>query len=249
MLSGFKRSRLNPPPQRQEQSLLTLQRRLLSNQLELEHEQIELLTARKAGTLRDVADLKLLVTSNSTRFRLTQQELDERLALVDQTATKISLQLEQSQARLHEILQQENAASHFAYTAAHEESQLLQQLLAEIGDVKECWRRRFALSNSTPHSADMVDWLQDAELAQQQLTRISEQLRLRTEQHQQQLAAAYRAQFSNSNKDVVTKWTSDNRSSEHQVEVYGELQVLINSGVRLYQRFIEDLRARQAISR
>ncbi len=196
LTSEFKRSRLNPPPmQRQEQTLLKLQRRLFTNQLALEHEQIELLEALKASALRDVADLEQLVASYANRFQLTREELNKRLALIDETEAKISLQMAHAQARLHEMLQQDNAKSQFAYTAAYEESQLLQQLAAEIGDVKECWRRRYALSNSTLQSSDVDVWLQEAQLAQQQLTRIAEQLRLRTEQHQQQLAASYRARI------------------------------------------------------
>ncbi len=175
MLSQFKHSNLPPKPsQRQEQDLLALERRVLASQLDFEHEQIQLLTEDKERALRNASELEHLVTAYDHRYRLTQEELDRRLKLVEQTAANISDQLDGANAGLAAILHQKISSSPLETSAAHEESQLLQQLLAEIAQIEECWRRRFSLSNSSPAAAEVNRWLEESQMAQQQLTRIAE---------------------------------------------------------------------------
>jgi len=163
------RFELSAPDERairnRERLLARLQSRVLSGELEFHREQAALMELKIEALQTRVTNLEGIVEAYVSKFTLTQDELNQRLKLIDQMEAQVRQQLSEVDARLHAAMQSRNtgspAWSATAYDVAREESQLFQRLLAGVGEFKECWRRRFALSNGNASANDISRWLEE----------------------------------------------------------------------------------------
>jgi small-conductance mechanosensitive channel len=161
---------------------------------------------------------------------------------------QVRQQLAEADARLHASMRGSAAggpeASSASYDVAREESQLFQRLLSGAGEFKECWRRRYALSNGQASASDIERWVEESEETLARVSQIVEQLQHRTEQKREALSQINRSILAS--KDEATRGQLANQAAElHRIiEVYGEIQTLAAGGHRLCQRLIEDLEAK-----
>ncbi|MCH1440448.1 MAG: mechanosensitive ion channel, partial [Rubripirellula sp.] len=128
-------------------------------------------------------------------------------------------------------------------------------LLSNTSLFKECWRRRYELSNFEVAPSDIEKWLEDGEQLSQQVALIDEKLRLRTRQRREALSLLTRASGTVSSvtggsvglagEQVDAETLARIEELENVLDFYGGLQVLATSGGRLCDLFLEDLRAEQ----
>jgi small-conductance mechanosensitive channel len=193
---------------------------------------------------------------------LGQDELDTRLGLIKDLESRLWQHLAEVEGRMRAALHRRNSdasvANATAYQVAHEESELLQQTLSEANQIRDCWQRRFQLSKGNVSASEIAQWREEAEQARQRLSHVSEKLRLRLTQRQALLASLGRSQFpvadptpqsdsfpadeAKTNLDVAAQV----EELERIVAVYQSIQLLIVSGERMYDRFIEDLKSRES---
>ena len=236
---------VQPPDSADKIRLMRLECRVLSNELDLHREQAELLNARIISCEQEIARLEQMLTETTDRFVLSQEELEQRLSMIDGFESQIRDQLAEADNRLRAIMAQRNqqpeARRSNSFESVREESKLLQQLLAEVTGVKECWRHRFELSNKTARPADVSQWLEEAGRSKLRLAQVLEQLRLRASLRQQALASLKRAESNTLPTALENVGNLKAGELEHLLGVYNNILVLAASGERLFERFIEDL--------
>jgi small-conductance mechanosensitive channel len=232
-----------------ERVLANLQSRALSAELEFHREQSELLDIKIRKMELKVGSLEGLVQVYASQFQLTREELEQRLELIDQMEMQVRQQLAEVNARLHASMQTSSegaaAAPDTVYQVAREESQLFQRLLAGAGEFKDCWRRRYALSNGQASASEIARWREEIEQTQQRVSQIVEQLGHRTQQRRELLSQINRNLLSiqdASEKDELARQAAE---LHRIVDVYGQIQVLAASGERLCQRLIDDLKSKE----
>ena len=147
------------------------------------------------------------------------------------------------------------AFSESNYEIVREESQLLRDLLSNTSLFKECWRRRYELSNFDVAASDIEQWLEDGEQLSLQVAQIDEKLRLRTRQRREALSLLTRAagtvssvtgnSLSLTGEQLDADTLARIEELENVLSFYGGIQVLATSGGRLCHLFLEDLRAEQ----
>lgn len=229
--------------------LASLQSRVLSAELDFHREQCELMDAKIQTMEVKVSSLEGLVTVYSPQFLLTREELEHRLELIDQMELQVRQQLEEVNTRLHASMQQRSeeaiTGADTAYQVAREESQLFQRLLAGVGEFKDCWRRRYALSNGQASASEIARWLEESEQTKERVAQIVEQLEYRTQQRRESLSQINRSLLGI--QDATEKNALAKRAADlHRiVDVYGQIQVLAAGGERLCQRLIDDLKAKE----
>lgn len=231
-----------------EQLLARLQSRVVEAELAFHRDQSELMSTKIRALDASVSSLEGLVQAHSNKFTLTREELEQRLTLIDQMETQVRQHLAEADARLHASMRDLAAggaeASSTTYEVAREESQLFQRLLSGAGEFKECWRKRYALSNGQASAGDIERWMEESDETLARVSQIVEQLKHRTEQKREALSQINRSILAS--KDEATRGQLANEAAElHRIiDVYGEIQTLATGGHRLCQRLIEDLEAR-----
>ena len=235
-----------------------LESRVLKANLDLHNERIHLLQTHAKDAATEVETLDALVNAPSSHFKLSKQELDERLTILDKFEQQLRMQLSALDTQMREIMMRRHAGKNISesnYEIVREESQLLRDLLSNTSLFKECWRRRYELSNFDVAPSEIEQWLEDGEQLSQQVAQIDEKLRLRTRQRRESLSLLTRA------AGTVTGVTGGSVSLtgaqpdadtlarieelENVLEFYGGIQVLATSGGRLCSLFLEDLRVEQ----
>ncbi|MGB0761789.1 MAG: mechanosensitive ion channel domain-containing protein [Rubripirellula sp.] len=235
-----------------------LESRVLKANLDLHNERIHLLQTHAKDAASEVETLDALVNAPSSHFKLSKQELDERLTILDKFEQQLRMQLSALDTQMREIMMRRHAGKNISesnYDIVREESQLLRDLLSNTSLFKECWRRRYELSNFDVPPSEIEEWLEDGEQLSQQVAQIDEKLRLRTRQRRESLSLLTRA------AGTVTGVTGGSVSLtgaqpdadtlarieelENVLDFYGGIQVLATSGGRLCSLFLEDLRAEQ----
>jgi small-conductance mechanosensitive channel len=207
--------------------------------------------ARLAQT--EVEEYETIVQLIGKDVLFTQDDLDQRIAFVNTQEKLIREQLNLAEnylrtARRSRPGNEEQPSSTIPETmfaVAREEVQLLQQVLSEVGGVRECWRRRFAFANGdfTPDGLD--GWLDAALVARQRIEHLSEKVKFRTEQRQHALAALRRSRKIGEVQDPVEAVSNEERIAELEqlIEFYGSVQALASRGQVLYTRFCDEIYA------
>ncbi len=233
-----------------ERLLARLQSRVLSAELEFHREQAGLMDVKIQALEATVKNIESTVEAYASKYTLTKQELDQRFQLIDQMEAQVRQQLSEVDARLHASMQSRNTGSPnwsaTAYDVAREESQLFQRLLAGVGEFKECWRRRFSLSNGQASANEISKWLEEIEQTKEQVAQIVDQLERRTQQRRESLSQINRAELTHATDQTTSDLQQQAAELHRIIDVYGNIQVLASGGERLCQRSIEDLKARES---
>ncbi|MGB1708837.1 MAG: mechanosensitive ion channel domain-containing protein, partial [Rubripirellula sp.] len=235
-----------------------LESRVLKANLDLHNERIHLLQTHAKDAATEVETLDALVNAPSSHFKLSKQELDERVTILDKFEQQVRMQLSALDTQMREIMMRRHAGKNISesnYEIVREESQLLRDLLSNTSLFKECWRRRYELSNFDVPPSEIEEWLEDGEQLSQQVAQIDEKLRLRTRQRRESLSLLTRAagtvsgvtggsvSLTGAQPDADTLARIE--ELENVLEFYGGIQVLATSGGRLCSLFLEDLRVEQ----
>ena len=245
-----------------EQSLKVLAGQVLANQLDLGRDQIELTAKRLAAMEQEVARMEGILSANAGKFRLTQHELDARLRRIEDFESRLWDQLSEVNERMRAAMRLRNsdgsAANETAYQVAHEESELLQQVLSEVNNIRDCWQKRFQLSKGNVSASQIAQWLEETEQAKQRLEHVNDKLALRSSQCQLSLSSLNRSKLFVRDPKSQAELISDpevnvDQEIDKQIDelermfvVYGSVQGLIASGERMYDRFVGDLESRQS---
>ena len=235
-----------------------LESRVLNANLDLHRERINLLQTRVQDAMSEVEMLDALVSAPSSQFKLSKQELDARVKIIDNFEQQVRVQLSALDTQMREIMMRRHNGNLFSesnYEIVREESQLLRDVLSNTSLFKECWRRRYELSNFDVAASDIEQWLEDGEQLSLQVAQIQEKLRLRTQQRREALSLLTRAggtvgsltgasvNLSGGQLDPDT--LSRIEELENVLDFYGGIQVLATSGGRLCDLFLDDLRVEQ----
>ncbi len=235
-----------------------LESRVLNANLDLHRERMNLLRTRAKAALSEVEMLDALVSAPSSQFKLSKQELDARVRILDNFEQRVQVQLSAVETQMRELIMRRrngDAFSESRYEIVREESQLLRALLSNTSLFKECWRRRYELSNFEVPASDIEQWLEDGKQLSLQVAQIDEKIRLRTRQRRETLSLLTRA------SGTVTSLPGGSvnlaggqldpdalariEELESVLDFYGGIQVLATSGGRLCDLFLDDLRAEQ----
>ena len=243
---------------RQQIIVQQLESRVLKANLDLHRERINLLQTHARDAIAEVETLDALVSAPSSQFKLSKHELDERVKILDNFEQQVRMQLSKLDAQMREVMMRRDNGTAFSesnYEIVREESQLLRDLLSNTSLFKECWRRRYELSNFEVAASDIEQWLEDGEQLSQQVTQIDEKLRLRTRQRREALSLLTRAagtvssvtgaSVSLTGEQLDPDTLARIEELENVLDFYGGIQVLATSGSRLCDLFLEDLRAEQ----
>lgn len=235
-----------------------LESRVLKANLDLHRERIHLLQTHAKEAVSEIEALDALVSAPSSQFKFSKDELDERVAILDKFEQQVRMQLSALDTQMREIMMRRHTGQKFSesnYEIVREESQLLRDLLSNTSLFKECWRRRYELSNFDVAASDIEQWLEDGEQLSQQVAQIDEKLRLRTRQRRESLSLLTRAAGTVSGVTGNAVSLSEDQPDaetlarieelERVLDFYGGIQVLATSGGRLCDLFLEDLRAEQ----
>lgn len=235
-----------------------LESRVLKANLNLHHERINLLRIRAKDAVSEGEALDALVSAPTSQFKLSKGELDERVTILEKFEQQVRMQLSALDSQMREIMMRRHMGKNISesnYEIVREESQLLRDLLSNTSLFKECWRRRYELSNFEVAPSDIEKWLEDGEQLSQQVALIDEKLRLRTRQRREALSLLTRASGTVSSvtggsvglagEQVDAETLARIEELENVLDFYGGLQVLATSGGRLCDLFLEDLRAEQ----
>lgn len=251
------RYELSAPEERtarnRERVLARLQSRVLGAELDLHRQQSTLMSVRIETLEMRSLGLEGTVKTFATRFTLTKDELKQRLTLIEQMENQVRQQLAEVDARLHQAMQHQVAgtaatastASSAAFDVAREESQLFQRLLSGVGEFKECWRRRYALSNGRASAGQVESWLAEIRQTSERVAEIVRQLEHRTQQRRETLSLVNRATLAGDQATSREELAKQTASLHRIIDVYGEIRVLAAGGERLCRRLVEDLEARQ----
>lgn len=195
--------------------------------------------------------------------RLTPEELDSRMAVIDKAevelrdelgrvqgqATDMNRRLAEAKRRRDEgggnddVLRESTATWQLGHKLLLEEASLLKQLLAEVGLLRVCWRRRFALSNGEATPADILRWQDEVRVARQQISRFKQLIEIRMDERRGDLATLQKRLLVLSEQDTPLRaWVSRQAElSQQALDSFGSQLVLIKSGQRLLDRFEEEL--------
>ena len=239
-------------------AVATLESRVLKANIDLHGERIELLKTRVQDAQTEIETLDALVSAPSSRFKLSKQELDERVGVLNKFEEQVRSQLSVLDGKMRELMMRRHNGLGFSesnYEIVREESQLLRDLLSNTSLFKECWRRRYELSNFEISASDIEQWVEDGEQLSQQVAQIDEKLKLRTRQRREALSLLTRAAgtVSGVTGDSLNLTTGQLDAEtiarieelENVLNFYGGIQVLATTGGRLCDLFLEDLRAEQ----
>lgn len=239
-------------------TVATLESRVLKANIDLHRERIALLQIRVEDAEAEIATLDALVSAPSSRFKLSRQELDERIGVLNKFEEQVRSQLSVLDAKMREIMMRRHDGLGFSqsnYEIVREESQLLRDLLSNTSLFKECWRRRYQLSNFEIAASDIEQWLDDGEQLSQQVAQVDEKLKLRTHQRREALSLLTRAagtvsgvtgsSLNLTGGQLDSKTIARIEELENVLNFYGGIQVLATTGGRLCDLFLEDLRAEQ----
>ena len=177
-------------------ALRTLQSRVLKANLDLHGERINLLQTHAKDAISEIKSLDALVGAETSQFKLSKQELSQRILVLDEFEEQVRKQLSVLDTQMRELMRRRHTGQEFSesnYEIVREESQLLRDLLANTSLFKECWRRRYELSNFEISASIIEQWLEDGEQLGQQVAQIDEKLRLRTRQRRETLSLLTRA--------------------------------------------------------
>jgi len=235
-----------------------LESRVLKANLDLHRERINLLQTHAKDAVSEIQTLDALVSAPSSQFKLSKQELDERVKILDKFEQQVRMQLANLDTQMRDIMMRRHNGTNFSesnYEIVREESQLLRDLLSNTSLFKECWRRRYELSNFEVAASNIEQWLEDGEQLSQQVAQIDEKLRLRTRQRREALSLLTRAagtvssvtgrSVSLTGEQLDPETQARIEELENVLDFYGGIQVLATSGSRLCDLFLEDLRAEQ----
>ena len=238
--------------------LQQLESRVLKANLDLHRERINLLQTHEKDAVSEIERLDALVNAPSSQFRFSKRELDERVTILDKFEQQVRMQLSTLDTQMREIMMRRHNGTAFSesnYEIVREESQLLRDLLSNTSLFKECWRRRYELSNFDVAASDIEQWLEDGEQLSLQVAQIDEKLRLRTRQRREALSLLTRAagtvssvtgnSLSLTGEQLDADTLARIEELENVLNFYGGIQVLATSGGRLCHLFLEDLRAEQ----
>ena len=117
-------------------SLQALQERVIKANLNLHRERIELLQLRIEDAVAEISQLDALVSDPASRFKLTKEELEERLSVLLKFEEQVRTQLSLLDAQLHDLMMQRDSGRGFSesnYEIVREESQLLRDLVSHTG--------------------------------------------------------------------------------------------------------------------
>ncbi len=196
-----------------EQSIKALASQLLASRLDLGREQVAMTAKRLDALKRDLTRIDGILSANAGKFQLTQSELDSRLRRISDIESGIWDQLTDVNERMRVAMRHRSSdasvANETAYQVAHEESELLQQILSEVNSIRDCWQKRFRLSNGKVSASEIVPWLEEIKQAKQRLSHITQKLSHRSSQRQLSLSSLNRAKFdvpgSNSTPGTVSE--------------------------------------------
>lgn len=236
-------------------ALRTLQSRVLKANLDLHGERINLLQTHAKDAISEIKSLDALVGAETSQFKLSKQELSQRILVLDEFKDQVRKQLSVLDTQMRELMRRRHTGKEFNesnYEIVREESQLLRDLLANTSLFKECWRRRYELSNFEISASIIEQWLEDGEQLGQQVAQIDEKLRLRTRQRRETLSLLTRAAGTVSAVTGSSVTLNGARFDpeavariqelENVLDFYGGVQVLATTGSRLCDLFLEDLR-------
>lgn len=238
---------------RRELSLAELNCRVLKFDVMLHREHLKNLSQVAGLTQKEVEEHEIRVQLISKDASFAQRDLDQRIAFIDAQEKIIREQLNRAETRLrsatrshsHEKEQVWGKKSEATFAVAREEVQLLQQVLSEVGGVRECWRRRFAFANGDCTPGDRDEWLDEALAARQRIEHLSEKVAFRTAQRQNALSVVRRSQKMGEVRSPDETVKNEKRSAEleHMITFYGSVQDLAGRGQILYGRFCDEIYA------
>nr|WP_271873512.1 mechanosensitive ion channel domain-containing protein [Rubripirellula sp.] len=218
-------------------------------------ERINLLQTHAKDAISEIKSLDALVGAETSQFKLSKQELSQRILVLDEFEEQVRKQLSVLDTQMRELMRRRHTGQEFNesnYEIVREESQLLRDLLANTSLFKECWRRRYELSNFEISASVIEQWLEDGEQLGQQVAQIDEKLRLRTRQRRETLSLLTRAAGTVSAVTGSSVTLNGARLDpeavariqelENVLDFYGGVQVLATTGSRLCDLFLEDLR-------
>jgi len=241
------------PELRRALSLAELRCRTFKFDVTLHREHLKNLNQVAGLVQTEVEECETIVQLISKNVLFAQDDLDQRIAFVDAQEKLIRRQLNLAEKRLRiatrsrsqDKEQVSGTTPESSFAVAREEVQLLQQVLSEVGGVRECWRRRFAFANGdfTPDGLD--DWLDESLAAGQRIEHLAEKVQFRTEQRQNALSALRRSQKIGEVHDPVETVRNEEHIAEleHMIEFYGSVQVLASRGQILYERLCDEIYA------
>ena len=195
----------------------------------------------------EVEELTARVYTMAQNVQFTEEELQKRLKMIDEIVLDIRGKLSTAEFRLRKLVRKRaqvksTDTSNKAFETARDEIQLLQQILIEVGGIRDCWYRRFDLINRRFEPGEPDDWLADATTAKRHIDRLCEKLRLRTTVCQSELSSLQRRLASNeTGEDKLIELNNQISELQRAIEFYSATQVLITGGQRLYERFINEL--------
>ena len=229
--------------------LVELRCRVARCQTDLHRERSDVLKESEVLAQTKIYEIETRIEAMSSRVQFPSAELDKRLELIDSVEADIRGQLERAEQRLRGLIHargsQAGVASpqDTAVQTAHEETQLLQQILTEVTVIKGYWRYRFRLVNGDFLPGEPDKWLTEAESSKRQIESLAEKIRLRMNHWQGTLATLNRQVRAEMDPGKSADLKARVTDLERAVEFYATTQVLVASGIRLYERFINELEA------
>ncbi len=231
-------------------NLTVLRSRALGHETLLHRERCDVLqlSSRLADAKKVEMQTRIQILSADVRF--SRSDLEKHLARIDSVEQDIRSHLAKADRRLRHVMRERSSesssvASDTSFETARDETQLLRQLLSEVGGVRECWRRRYALVNGNFKPAEPDDWLNETRASVKRIERLSEKLRLRMHQQHMSLASLQRQKSAGGLAvDELQFLNIRIADIEHLVESYGATHVLVTGGQRLYERFVNELEDR-----
>ncbi len=228
-------------------SLAELRCRVSRCQTDLHRERTEALKQNALLAHTKINDLEARIHSMSEGVRFSQDELEKRLGLIDKVEQDIREQLDRAEQRLRLAIHERpegdpsSTSRDMGVQTAHEETQLLQQILTEVGGIRGYWRWRYRLANGDFKPGEPDEWLQSATAAKRQIDSLSEKVRLRMAHWQTALSSVRRQDVGELSDQEAAELDDQAAELERAIEFYSTTQVLVVSGQRMYERFVSEL--------
>jgi potassium efflux system protein len=223
----------------------TLRVQLHGQQYALHRETIAELTRRQDQIESIIGGYRTRIERAGTRVLLSDSELKLQLGRIGEMEITIRRQLSELDQQQHRLLVQTSQQGDTTVSAQlemiREESQLLRQLLTEMGAIRECWKRRYLFSHQRASEEQRIAWRDESRQAEDRLAQIHDRLSGRMIQRRQQAASIRRG--STGDDPQRMNRAAEIAQFEAMLDAYGNLQVLAARGQRLYARFADDLEA------
>ncbi len=229
--------------------LLELKRERLARQVQKSH--TTLLNER-------VATMAAAVRFTSDELAETNKGIESRAARLDQDVAKLQPELDKAEARWSRdrerleragapdaALQQQVDSSRETYQTLQRELAVVEQRRQRLDDLKEVWRRRFAIVNGAADAATTSAWRRDAQPALEQLDREArvQQARLLDLRKEALALGARIADAAESGQDVRAL-RAQQQSLQNLIDTSEANLTSLQVTQRQYQRLLREIQSR-----